>query len=124
MNLPDDSDGEDPEVPPRHHSLLVGVMSGGRRISGRHEASRKRRPARRKVRVQIPEARKPVLLEMTGRETTETTLEKTRAGGLLAGNFSYWRGDSLCEKTKSTVTLDRRKGDKTATRLFGDGRWR
>ena len=38
-----DSHGADSEVPPRQHSLLVGVTSRRRRISGRRDASRERR---------------------------------------------------------------------------------
>ena len=51
---------------------------------------------------------------MTGRETTETTLENATARVLLAGNPGYWRGDSMCSKDEvRTDTQDRRQGDKT-----------
>ena len=72
------------EVPMRH-SLLDGVPSRRRQISGRYEAYRKRRW----VRGPIVEVREPVLLETTGHETTETTLETC-----------------VREETKSKDTLD------------------
>ena len=57
------------EVP--QHSLLVGRQ-------------------RRGIRVSSLEARELMLLEITGRETTETTLETATVGVLLTGGLVPW----------------------------------
>ena len=57
----------------------------------------------------------PVLLEMTGHETTETNLEHGTARVLIAWKLVIGV-ETVFEKTRNTGTSDRRKNDKTVTR--------
>ena len=81
------------EVSTRQHSLLHGVPSTGRRISGRQEVSRD-------CRASSKEASELVLLELPGHEVAETTLENATAGVLLAGKLVR----TACVKTRRTLT--------------------